>query len=365
MRRTPWLVALDVALVAAVAVGVTGFARSDKDVVLSVDGQAREVRTYADNVSDLLDEEGLVVTDRDVVTPGVDTSLTDGSSVAVRFARQLSVTVDGKAIQIWTTATTVDEALQQLGVRSESAVVSVSRSERLPLTGFKMGVQLPDRVTVLADSQRTTLVTAAANVGGALREAGVTLSGRDRTDVSTRAKVHDGMTITVLRVGVSTARRGFLIDHRTVRRSDSSMYEGTEKVIKGGRDGRGVAVYRLIKHDGVVVRREIVDRRVTRQPRTRVVLYGTKQRPFTAPSTSASDLNWGALAQCESGGNPQSVNPAGYYGLYQFSISTWYSVGGTGNPIDAPSTEQTYRAQLLFERSGSAPWPVCGSLLYS
>jgi uncharacterized protein YabE (DUF348 family) len=365
VRRTPWLVALDVALVAAVAVGVTGFARSDKDVVLSIDGQTREVRTYADNVADLLDEEGLVVTDRDVVTPGVDEDLRDGSTVDVKFARQLSVTIDGEPTQIWTTAVTVDEALEQLGLRAESAVVSVSRSERLPLTGFEMGIQLPDRVTVLADGRRTTLVTAAATVAGALREAGVRVGGRDRMDVSPQARIRDGMTISVLRVAVDNARHGYSITRDTVRRPDASMYEGNEKVIRVGRDGRGIAVYRVIKHDGVVVRRTLVERNVIRQPMDRIVRYGTKERPYTPPSTSASGLNWGALAQCESGGNPQAVNPAGYYGLYQFSLSTWYGVGGTGNPTDASSSEQTYRAQVLYGRSGAAPWPVCGPLLYS
>ena len=100
-------------------------------------------------------------------------------------------------------------------------------------------------------------------------------------------------------------------------------------------------------------------------PTPRVVLYGTKERPYTAPSTGAADLNWAALAQCESGGNPRAVNPAGYYGLYQFALSTWYSVGGTGNPIDASADEQTYRAQVLYSRSGASPWPVCGPLLFS
>jgi hypothetical protein len=108
-----------------------------------------------------------------------------------------------------------------------------------------------------------------------------------------------------------------------------------------------------------------VARKVVRKPSVRVVVYGTKARPFSPPGTSASALNWAALAQCESGGDPRAINSAGYYGLYQFALSTWYSVGGTGNPIDASSTEQTYRAQVLYERSGSAPWPVCGSLLYT
>jgi hypothetical protein len=38
-------------------------------------------------------------------------------------------------------------------------------------------------------------------------------------------------------------------------------------------------------------------------------------------------------------------------------------VGGSGNPIDASPDEQTYRAQLLYNREGRSPWPVCGKYL--
>ncbi len=83
------------------------------------------------------------------------------------------------------------------------------------------------------------------------------------------------------------------------------------------------------------------------------------------PSTS-DGLNWAALAQCESGGNPRAVSSSGrYHGLYQFSVATWQSVGGSGLPSEASPDEQTYRAQLLLERSGVGQWPTCGPRLYT
>ncbi len=87
-----------------------------------------------------------------------------------------------------------------------------------------------------------------------------------------------------------------------------------------------------------------------------------------APSRSGDrvgGLNWAALARCESGGNPRAYNPAGYYGLYQFSRSTWRSVGGSGSPSRASAGEQTMRAQTLFRRAGSSPWPQCGRHLFN
>ncbi len=68
-----------------------------------------------------------------------------------------------------------------------------------------------------------------------------------------------------------------------------------------------------------------------------------------------------SIAACESGGDPTIVSADGSYrGKYQFSVSTWESVGGSGDPATAPEHEQDYRAALLYSQSGSSPWPVCG-----
>ena len=68
-----------------------------------------------------------------------------------------------------------------------------------------------------------------------------------------------------------------------------------------------------------------------------------------------------AIASCESGGDPRIVSSDGSYrGKYQFAVSTWESVGGSGDPAAAPEYEQDYRAALLYAQSGSSPWPICG-----
>jgi hypothetical protein len=68
-----------------------------------------------------------------------------------------------------------------------------------------------------------------------------------------------------------------------------------------------------------------------------------------------------AIGSCESGGDPTAVSADGTYrGKFQFDYGTWESVGGHGDPAAASEAEQDYRAALLYERSGSSPWPVCG-----
>lgn len=82
-------------------------------------------------------------------------------------------------------------------------------------------------------------------------------------------------------------------------------------------------------------------------------------RPATSGNANLSGA-WSKVAQCESGGNPRAVNPAGYYGLFQFDKQTWRSVGGSGNPAQASAGEQLARAKKLHSQRGASPWPVCG-----
>jgi hypothetical protein len=80
--------------------------------------------------------------------------------------------------------------------------------------------------------------------------------------------------------------------------------------------------------------------------------------PAGGGSVAGSTLQ--AIAACESGGNPSTNTGNGFYGKYQFTLGTWASVGGSGNPAQASEAEQDQRAAQLYAQQGSAPWPVCG-----
>jgi Transglycosylase-like domain len=94
-------------------------------------------------------------------------------------------------------------------------------------------------------------------------------------------------------------------------------------------------------------------------------------RPTAAPSARAASRpgsgsaslsgGWACIAAHESGGNPHAVSAGGYYGMFQFSLSTWHSVGGSGNPANASAQEQLTRAQMLQARSGWGQWSTAAS----
>jgi hypothetical protein len=73
---------------------------------------------------------------------------------------------------------------------------------------------------------------------------------------------------------------------------------------------------------------------------------------------------WGALARCESGGNPRAVGGGGrYFGAFQFTVGTWHSLGYGGNPVDYDYATQLVAAQRLVARSGWGQFPACSRRL--
>jgi hypothetical protein len=77
-------------------------------------------------------------------------------------------------------------------------------------------------------------------------------------------------------------------------------------------------------------------------------------------SLGVSSATLAAIRECESGGVYSTDTGNGFYGAYQFTLSTWASMGGSGNPALASPAEQDYRAAKLYAAQGSSPWPVCG-----
>jgi hypothetical protein len=80
----------------------------------------------------------------------------------------------------------------------------------------------------------------------------------------------------------------------------------------------------------------------------------------SGPGTVSTPGYLQAIAACESGGNPATDTGNGFYGKFQFTLQTWASVGGSGNPAQASEAEQNRRAAMLYAREGASPWPVCG-----
>jgi uncharacterized protein YabE (DUF348 family) len=365
----------------AVVGGSVAYSQVDqahKQVSLNVDGETRTVSALARTVGELLTDQGIAVATHDLVSPGLSDPLVEGAQIVVRYARPVSVTLDGTPRTVWTTELTVDDALRSMGVRARGADVSVSRSLRLGRKGVALSVNTRKTVTLRVARRDRTVTTTAATVAGLLTESGLWTRPLDRVTPVRDTTLTNGALVIVQRVEKIRQAVPQAVRHRTHTTRSAKLAAGTRTVGTRGRDGRQTSVFELLTVDGVLASRTLVTRHLDRAPVDQVVVVGTKRRASRSSSrtTSAGNsdqpsyvgggkgLNWHALAECESGGNPGAVSPNGKYrGLYQFDYRTWAAVGGSGDPAAASAAEQTRRAQILYNSRGSSPWPVCGRRL--
>jgi uncharacterized protein YabE (DUF348 family) len=405
-RRWPWVAGITAAVVATG--GAVAYADARKTVTLDVDGNVTTVTTFAGSVEGLLDAQGVRVGERDAVAPAAASSLRDGADVVVRYGRQVTLQADGgDQADVWVTALDAGEALDRLDSRGGDVRLVASRSgERasLPLRLAHDG----GPVAVVADGRTRTAKDSGQGVDALLSSVDVTIDADDRVSVAAPEAVgvpqgEADVAVVVQRVETKDVSTEKPIPFKTVTKEDPERYSDLDpKVTQKGVEGVHTTVERVTTVDGKEESRELVSEGDTTPPVDEIVVEGTKERPEPEPepakepessssssedssssSSSASSSSedsgddggsgstagaatsgvWAKLAQCESGGNPATNTGNGYYGLYQFTASTWRSVGGSGLPHEASAAEQTKRAQILQQRAGWGQWPACAAKL--
>lgn len=85
--------------------------------------------------------------------------------------------------------------------------------------------------------------------------------------------------------------------------------------------------------------------------------------PKAAKLVIGGDDAWAQLRYCEAGGDYAKNTGNGYYGAYQYNLSTWGNYGGYARPDLAPPEVQDAKARETQARRGWSPWPSCARKL--
>ena len=245
---------------------------------------------------------------------------------------------------------------------------------------------------------------AAVRVGESSRASGVE-AAEQRTDGLGAEGARSRVSVTPSTQKVTTEAVDATDPHGSVQQESGDLPEGETKVATAGVDGVVRTTYEVTTVGGKEVSRTPVAQVVVTKKVDEVVLVGTgaakkqesKQgRPQTqgqaqsqgqtpkpsesssgsggsggsasggsagTTSSEAGDDVWAKLAQCESGGNPAANTGNGFYGMYQFTLETWQSLGGTGYPHEADAATQTAMAKKLQAQAGWGQWPGCADKL--
>lgn len=102
-------------------------------------------------------------------------------------------------------------------------------------------------------------------------------------------------------------------------------------------------------------------RRNVRRGAAALVVGGAAAATLSMPANAATEAQWDAVAQCESGGNWGTSTGNGFSGGLQFTPSTWAAFGGSGSAQGASKAEQIRVAENVLAGQGKGAWPVCGT----
>jgi uncharacterized protein YabE (DUF348 family) len=338
---------------------------SHKTVTLSVDGASTTVSTMRSRVGAIIAENGLTVGERDEVSPAVDQRVDDEQTIVLRRSRPLQIAVDGqKPRQVWTTAATVDEALDQLkmaGEMGDAAPVAAVRGSRVPLAGMVLPVVSAKTVRIDDGGAVSTVRLAAPDVGSLLASAGAPLVQRDIAVPPPGAPVVDGMTIAVTRMRIEKVIERVPLQPEARRIEDPTMNMSRKVIEDPGALGVQEVTFAVATVNGKATGRLPVANTVITPARDSVLRVGAKPGTEVPPVTNGD--RWDAIAACESTGNWSINTGNGYFGGVQFDQNTWERNGGLryAERADlATREEQIAIAEVTRARQGWGAWPVCG-----
>ena len=395
-KRTVFLSAFFASLF-MVSMTVCAVATEYKTVTIVHDGLVKSVRTFDLSVGTLLTHNGITVSEWDNLSHALTDSLRDGDVITIDTAQEYTVTANSQRISYWSAATSLDQVISDayteiLDDSSSSVTTNAStagNSETADETSRSVdasfyltynrakGISLPlvaeeTTLTVKIDGASTEVqLSGGETVEEAVALSGYELSALDEVQVSTdTGEVY---------VNVVTVQRNLVVQEETIEyeteeQEDDSLSEGQTTVLQQGQDGvREVVVFQYVR-GGQVLYSAVVSEQVISEAVNQIVLVGTSTEDDTEDTETEDedtevvfaegDEVWEALAQCESGGDPTVVSADGnYYGLYQFSLSTWQALGGTGLPSEADAETQTEMAKKLQAQSGWGQWPACAAAL--
>lgn len=190
-----------------------------KTVNTVINGEEQEIETKEYTIEGFLEEEGIEFCNEDYISMPLTTYLYDGISFEIVHATDFKVTADGKTKKYKSLCKTVGEALKDCNI--------------------KVG-----RIDIVQPGQKEMLT--------------------------------DNMKVVVKRVVIKKQTVKEDIPFKTVEKEDSSLDEGSKKVIQKGKKGKAKVTYEIKYIDGKEASRKKVAKKVITPATEKIVAKGTR-----------------------------------------------------------------------------------------
>lgn len=190
------------------------------DVELNINGKTKTVFTYEKTVGDFLEKEGIILKNKDFVSPSVDEEIKGDMKVVITTPKSYHIKDGNKTLIAEANGYTVADVLENLDIK---------------------------------------------------------LNKLDRVSLPLDEIAKEGMTIKIDRVVVENVENKIEIPFEIESRENAEMFEGDKNVIAKGEVGQKVESLKNTYVNGVLETTEVVKSEITKDPVKEVVEVGTKK----------------------------------------------------------------------------------------
>ena len=190
--------------------------------------------------------------------------------------REVTAAINGEKFEFESKAHTVEGFLEENDIEfSEGDYVSQ------PLTayisdGMKIKIDHATDFKITADGKTRKYRTLANTVSEALKDKNVKVGKNDIVEPGLDELLTKDMKIVIKRVKIKEETKEEKIEFKTVTKDDSSLDEGTTKVVTEGVEGKAKVTYKVTYVDGVESSRSEISRETLTAAVDKVVANGTR-----------------------------------------------------------------------------------------
>ncbi len=327
-------------------------------------GTEKGLLTRAATLRQALEEASIPVDPNDIIEPGLDEALI-ASSYEVNIYRARPVTViDGTIRQrVMSPYQTAKQIAEHAGIPlhdEDETTLGANTDMVSEGAGIQLKITRATEFTLVLYGKKMMAYTMGKTVGEMLERKKITFGASDTLAISKDQPIVKGMTVEVWRNGKQTTTEEKDIAFDTEKIKDMDRDVGYREVKTPGEAGKRTVTYEIDMKNGVEVSRVEIQSITTKEPKKQVEIVGGKMSNTFGGSFAEALAR---LRMCEAGGVYTRNSGNGYYGAYQYNISTWANYGGYQIPSDAPPAVQDERAWLTYQKRGWQPWPGCTTKL--
>jgi len=189
-----------------------------KTININDNGLNFEIKTAATNITDMLKEQNIPLSEYDLIIPAKNTAIFPGTSILIKRALPIKITTDGKTVDLFTLTNTVRDAI--------------------------------------IDSR-------------------IALGEDDLVSPKIESLLKKDLEISITRVEISEEIVKKSIDFKTIAKEDEDLGWRVKKVEQKGQKGTKEIKYKVVRHDGKEISRKVLGEIVTKEPTPEIVVQGT------------------------------------------------------------------------------------------